>query len=248
MKLSSSLAAAALASLAAVAIAPHPASAFEVSRQSTLTDLEFNALIANGDFTETFVAEGRIGDRGSAATYELSVNTPISPGVGATPAVQAQYNWISGQTYNFKLQYDGTAVKYSLFNGSTWTNISTSDARVLGPANAIYFRTRETSSSNAKLDNLKLNGSALGAYTAPETGDADGVDYLVLKGLGSSFELTGDVLLSWTGTAPKNSALAYQIKVGRVKENKRVPEPATLLGLVAIATAGLATKRRRPVV
>jgi hypothetical protein len=43
-----------------------------------------------------------------------------------------------------------------------------------------------------------------------------GVDYLRIEGgdLATGFALTGTAVLQWTGTAPTQSRLAFQIKVG----------------------------------
>ncbi|NJM58242.1 MAG: PEP-CTERM sorting domain-containing protein [Synechococcales cyanobacterium RU_4_20] len=47
--------------------------------------------------------------------------------------------------------------------------------------------------------------------------------------------------MSWTGTAPTQSALIYQFKVGT---STAVPEPASLAAIALIGAAGLNLRRR----
>jgi hypothetical protein len=65
--------------------------------QHISTDAELLTLISD----TIFVVEGRIGDRGGAATFELDLGQST-----AAPAVTRQYNWQSGVIEPFSLVYD----------------------------------------------------------------------------------------------------------------------------------------------
>lgn len=152
----------------------------------------------------TCVAEGRIGDRAGAATFELD----LGQSTGA-PATQAQYGWVSGQVEPFSLTYNGGTglVTFQLGGrtlnytpGSTFTDI--------------YIRTRATQAgTTVTVNNLVLNGCVVADQS---TATGDGLDYLRLANAapGSGFTLTGDATLSWTAAAPTQSNLAFQIKLG----------------------------------
>jgi len=185
------------------------ASAATVTSLPDLTDPEFNAL----NFTEVFVAEGRIGRSGTSGDWELGI---LNPNNNSLPDQQEQFAWEKGTTYDFTLNYDGSEVNYSV-GGMTLTSEAFSDS-----INTIYVRTQETDSSE-----VRINIDSLNAFSAPSDADSDNVDYLLVEDISAPFTLTGTVISSWTGTQPTGSHLAYQIKVGN---SEPVPEPLTILG------------------
>jgi hypothetical protein len=152
-----------------------------------------------------FVAEGRIGDRAGAATFELDL------GQTDNPTVTKQYGWVSGQVEPFSLVYDAglNTVTYTLGG----------QVLVIDPGVAfdvIVVRTRATQAgSDIAVQNLVLNGEAVGDVSFAD-GDGSGLDLLRIRGgsLAAGFTLTGEAVLTWGAILPANSHLAFQVKVG----------------------------------
>jgi hypothetical protein len=151
-----------------------------------------------------FVAEGRIGDRSGAATFELDLGATT-----AAPATTAQYGWVNGQAEPFTLSFNsGTGVVTFQLGGKT-LNYTPG-----GTFTDIYVRTRATQSGTSLVvDDLDLDGCPIADNS---TAVGDGIDYLRIAGgtLNDGFVLTGIATLSWGATVPTNSHLAFQIKVG----------------------------------
>jgi F0F1-type ATP synthase membrane subunit c/vacuolar-type H+-ATPase subunit K len=184
------------------------ASAATVTSLPDLTKEQFNEL----NFTELFVAEGRLGNNSlNNAERELGINDK-----SGQPVQSAQFVWEQGTEYDFTLNYDGSMVNYSV--GGT----ALSSEAFSGSIDTIYIRTNETANSNVRIDSLVFNDEALDAFSEPID---DEEDYLKISDISEEFTLQGKVNFSWTGTQPTRSNLAYQIKVG-----KPVPEPLTILG------------------
>lgn len=183
-----------------VVLAALPASADIVTRH-VATDAEMLSYIQN----IAFVAEGRIGDRGGAATFELDLGDNTG-----NPATTAQYPWQSGVVEPFTLVYDKVA------NVATFTL----GGRVLTYSPSVSFkecfvRARAVdANTSVRVYDLVLNGESLGDLSAA-TG-ADGLDILAVSGvdLSQGFTLTGIAVLTWTSAPPTQSRLAFQIKIG----------------------------------
>ena len=152
-----------------------------------------------------FVAEGRIGDRGGAATFELDLGKETS-----APATQAQYDWQSAQTEPFTLAYiSGSGLVSFTLGGHTLQYVAS------GTLTDIFVRTRAINDgSSVSVTDLVLDGTNVGDISSCNA--LTGVDYLRILGggLADGFVLTGNAVLQWTGTAPTQSRLAFQIKVG----------------------------------
>jgi hypothetical protein len=154
-----------------------------------------------------FVSEGRIGDRGGAATFELD----LGDDTGA-PATTAHYDWQSGAVEPFTVSYNpGTGeVTFSL------GGIVLSYITPYWDFEQIFVRCRAVNDGSwIRVDNLVIDGETVGdqSYAA-----GNGLDILWIHGasLSDGFVLTGDATLAWTGTPPRNSRLAFQIKVGNL--------------------------------
>ena len=154
-----------------------------------------------------FVAEGRIGDLDGAATFELDLGYSTS-----APDVAAQYGWVSGQAEPFTLTYDpvGSEVTFAL-GGQTLVYTSAFD-----DFGVMFLRTRAVND----LSTVTLTGLILDSTPIPDSSGAsgpDGLDILWITGtdLGQGFTLVGTATLYWTGTAPTQSRLGFQIKVAR---------------------------------
>lgn len=188
------------------------ASAATVTSLPDFTDDQFDGLINSGEFTEVFVAEGRIGNNSlNLAERELGINDKAG-----TPMQSAQFVWGNGTVYDFTLEYTGSTVNYNV--GGTLL----SSTAFTEPIDTIYIRTKETANSN-----VRLNLDSLNTFSAPSDGDSDNVDYVLVEDISAPFTLTGTVSFDWTGDQPTRSNLAYQIKVGT---SEPVPEPLTILG------------------
>lgn len=200
---------------AMAAILAAPASAGIVTRH-VATDAEMLSYIQN----IAVVAEGRIGDRGGAATFELDLGDDTG-----NPATTAQYNWQSAQAEPFTLSYDAISnvATFSL-GGRTLT---------YSPGNSFkefFVRTRAVdASTSVQVFDLVLNGESVG--DASSAAGPDGLDILAVSGvdLYQGFTLTGVAVLSWGATAPTQSRLAFQIKVGNAPT---VPAEETTWGKI----------------
>ena len=184
-----------------VALAAMPAHAALVTSHLA-TDADMLAIL-----TQTVVvAEGRIGDRGGAATFELD----LGQDTGA-PATTAQYNWVSGQVEPFSLSFD-TGLNEVVFQLG---------GKILvynpGPnLDELFVRVRATrDETSLTVDNMVLDGEFV-FDQASTTGPAPGLDILRIEGanLNDGFLLTGDATLNWGAVVPTNSNLAFQIKIG----------------------------------
>lgn len=227
-------------------IAPNPAKAvtfIPLTSQDADTDfddLDFNLLLDSGKFTEVFVAEGRMGNNNLASNgeRELGINRDVRASVNpGQPVTQGQFVWGNGSVYDFRLEYTGSEVKYTVGNRLLTTQ-AFSD-----PVNSILFRTTaqrngviaNNSNNQITLNDLVFNGTAIGSLSSSGTATVRDIDYLGIQGISAPFVLTGKTSISWTGTAPNLSNVAYQIKVGNYQT---VPEPGMVIGTLLTVMAG----------
>lgn len=171
--------------------------------QHIATDAELLVLISD----TIFVAEGRIGDRGGAATFELDLGQSTS-----APAVTRQYNWQSGVVEPFSLVYDAASgtVTFSLGGQSLVYNTP------FFQFGDIFVRTRAVyEGTNVVVSDLVLDGEGVGGTSSAA---GPGLDILWISGgaLADGFALTGNAVFAWTDTPPSQSNLAFQIKVAKL--------------------------------
>jgi hypothetical protein len=167
------------------------------------TDAELVAMLSD----TMFVAEGRIGDLGGAATFELD----LGQDTGA-PFVTAQYAWQSGVVEPFSITYDaGTSLVTFTLGGVTleyhtpWFDFD-----------QVFVRTRAVNTgSSVTVSDIVIDGESVMDQSQAV---GNGLDNLWIQGaiLNDGFTLTGNAVLSWTGTAPTQSRLAFQVKVGKL--------------------------------
>jgi hypothetical protein len=235
------------------------ADAFTITTPS-LTDVDFNALLLNGEFSELFVAESRMGNNALNGDREFGINQAIAPNssgvlAGGDPfmGAEGQRTWVSGQAVAFELSYDALtgAIAYTVGGKTLTASTNTFDP------NGIFLRTRaqgrnDSSSASLVLQNLMLDDGSgfqlISDLFSTSTGIASDVDYLVISGLKGSFTLKGEEVFSWTGALPSGSRLATQIKVGggtytQGEDPQPVPEPMMAIGALVAVGAGLARKR-----
>lgn len=218
-----------------LAASPLMSKAASIVPQTNLTDTDFNKLIADGEFTESFVAQSRIGNNATNGTQEIDL---LNPKNNLLPVDQKQRKWNSGEAVDFSLEYDGSLVKYSV-GGQLLSSSAFS-----GAVSDIFFRTRAAAKSSLLLSNLtfsdaKSKNLSLSDVLSSGSTSSD-VDYLQLSQISGAFKLTGKSTMTWTETRPNNSALAYQLKVGTTPPKKSVPEPGTIgaILLTGLAIAG----------
>ncbi len=192
---------ASLAAFGLILLLSTGASAFTVSHLAT--DAELLALISD----TIFVAEGRIGDLGGAATFELDLGQST-----AAPNTTAQYPWISGAVEPFTLTYDsGTRIVTFALGGKVLTY-----ATPFPMFGDIFIRARAVEADRSVIvRDLVLNGVNVGDVS---NAVGPGLDILWISGapLSNGFTLTGTATLAWTGAAPTQSRLAFQIKVAKL--------------------------------
>jgi hypothetical protein len=154
-----------------------------------------------------FVSEGRIGDRGGTATFELDLGQSTG-----SPVQTADYDWQNGVPEPFTLVYDSadSLVTFSLGGVTLYYNTLYQDF------DAVFVRTRAVDGGAAMVvDDLMLNGEVVNDQSS--TAGPNGLDILLIYGvpIGDGFTLEGVATLSWTGAPPTQSRLAFQIKVAR---------------------------------
>ncbi|MGD1905681.1 MAG: PEP-CTERM sorting domain-containing protein [Leptolyngbyaceae cyanobacterium] len=232
-----------------------PAQAFTVT-PSSITDDDFRSLLTQGDFSELFVAESRMGNNGNSGDRELGINDALVPDgnggfKGAAPLDEGQRVWQSGLAVAFELSYDAltSQIAYKVGGQTLEASIAPSSP------DSIFLRTRaqgkkNTVSSALTLQNLMLdegNGfqTINAGLSSSATGAGKDVDYLIISGLVGSFTLKGEQIFDWEGQLPTGSRLATQLKVGVSSEAEAVPEPLTILGTLAAGGLGYGMKRRR---
>ncbi|MGA9381521.1 MAG: choice-of-anchor W domain-containing protein [Phormidium sp.] len=224
----------AVVGLGAVSV-PEAANAFTIVDRTGFTDTEFNSLRTEGEFTELFVAESRVGNASlNTAERELGIND-----ANGTPFATGQFAWGNNQAVDFLLEYTGELVKYTV-GGQLLSSSAFS-----GPVTDIFLRTRAAANSTMALSDLVFNGSGIGNLFSSGSGGSD-VDYLQVSDITTPFTITGKSLMSWTGTPPNNSALAYQIKVGTTPVES-VPEPGTVGALLAAGVLSVGLKKKQKV-
>lgn len=174
--------------------------------QYTLQHLDNDADMVAALTDTLFVAEGRGGDGAGAATFELD----LGPDTG-NPADTAQYGWTNGQPEAFSLVYDqGTSLITFSLGGEVLVYATPYDE-----FGDMFIRTRAVNAGSAMtVADLVLDGVALGDGSAAANPGA-GLDILWIAGadLIDGFTLTGTATLSWTGSLPSQSRLAFQVKV-----------------------------------
>ncbi|MGH2415828.1 MAG: choice-of-anchor W domain-containing protein [Microcystaceae cyanobacterium] len=220
-------------------ILPNSAKALTLVERTGFTDTDFENLLRDGQFSELFVTEGRIGNNSLDTTErELGINAAISPNAngeltGGNPITSGEYVWGNNQSTNFTLEYTGSAINYTV-GGQTLTSTALS-----GPVTDIFVRTFASNNGNVALTNLTFDNEAFGSLSSSSINSSQDTDYIQLSNISTPFTLTGQASIGWTGTTPARSQVAYQIKVGNSSSTRSVPEPGTVGAILLVTVAGI---------
>jgi len=209
----------------------------------TLDGAEFDAL----GLEIPWAAETRIGRVGDD---EINIHDITN---SAENRVQANYDsWVSGQAVDFSLVFDSVA------NTLTYTvaGIEVQKTSILEEYfSDLYIRTSaRVEGSSIVVDNLFLQDAQMSsAIAATSTATCAGgvgcgyvdAEYLHISDIVGSFTLTGKSTMTWDASnKPKNSQLAYQIKLVEGEPEVEVPEPTALLALGAVGLLAAGQRRR----
>ncbi len=169
------------------------------------------------------IAEGRIGDRGGASEFELSIGQlfPIQTG---------QFDWVSGATYSWALSYEPGSIGGTLvfnFEGANFSMVTATEI------NSFFIRAfAERPNTRIVVSNLVLGpppsagggGATIFETSMPQTpasANANGsgavLDVLKISGVDLlvGFTLRGKVTASFSSANPQpsGSELAFQVYV-----------------------------------
>lgn len=158
------------------------------------------------------VSEGRIGDLGGSATYELDIGATTS-----APSQTAQFGWTSGTAQPFTLTYNNlnNLVSFTV-GGNTLTYTPVSHVTV---SSELYLRVHVPGSTgpinSIVLSNCVLNGTPILAKPSASSDTGTGTYVLEVSGvdLSNGFTLTGYSKMNWAATSQPQSDFAYQIYV-----------------------------------
>lgn len=211
-----------------------------IAQAITFTNLDSDQAMNALSPKISFVAEGRIGDSSGQSTYELDLHAE-DPGF---PQVTDQFNWLNGQTENFELTYDAESNFVNYLIGTQTLSFDYTE-----PFSDIFLRTRAVDmGASIVVDNLVLDDQTLNASSSA-IGEVKGLDILRISDFEKSFRLAGNVTMSWTDETPRNSRLAYQIKVGTPttepvdNKKRKIPEPGAIAGLFTVGLLSIASRK-----
>jgi hypothetical protein len=176
----------------------------EIVTSHLSSDEEMNAILSDS----IFVAEGRIGDRGGSATHELDLGFSTS-----APEATADYDWQNGVPVAFSLSYDADTGLVTFSVDGTVLNYITPYSGF----GDLFIRTR----ANPQGSVITVYDIVIGGVLIYDTSSAagnQGLDILWISGMSSAYGFTieGLVVMSWTGAAPSQSNLAFQIKTANL--------------------------------
>ena len=176
----------------------------EIVTKHVATDAEMLGYISD----TLFVAEGRIGDLGGYATFELDVGSDTGD-----PSQTENYAWQSGATEPFTVSYDPLTSVVTFSLGGKTLSFTTP----YFDFDQIFVRTRAVNAgSSVEIKDIALDGAAINDHSYADGNT--GLDILWILGadLNDGFVFQANAVLSWEGAPPTQSRLAFQVKVGKL--------------------------------
>lgn len=140
------------------------------------------------------IGEGRIGDLGGAATFELDLGSDTG-----SPAQTAQYDWQSGAAEPFTLTYESSTGLVTFSLGGETLNYCTP----YFDFNEIFVRTRAVDDNSCvTVIDLVVDGEVVGDFSG--AAGPGGLDILFIWGahLSDGFVIEGVATLTWIGDPP----------------------------------------------
>lgn len=205
--------------------------------------LEYDTDIDAAVSSIVYVAEGRIGDRGGHATFELDAGPST-----ASPAATAQFNWQNNSPVGFSLTYTPLSQLFTFSVADTVLLYNAAES-----ITDIFIRTRAVNdNSGITIGSLSLNGQIINDISQAE-GSSDGLDIVRISGinLSNGFSLSGMSTMWWSlDSIPTQSRLAYQVKLGYdntyipFTPPTAIPEPGTFV-LIGLGSVIALCKRTR---
>jgi hypothetical protein len=180
-----------------------PLTAAALTVDHIATDAELLTMLSD----TLFVSEGRIGNNALNGDFEVDLG-----GDTAAPEEIGQYVWPNGTPVDWSLTYDHLTHLVTF----TVDAIELQWVSQLEGYTDIFVRTRAVDDGTSiTVGDLVLDGETVGDVSAAV---GDGLDILWIgEGtLDDGFTMTGTANLSWSGTPPLHSRLAFQIKVGKL--------------------------------
>ncbi|MFN0152416.1 MAG: choice-of-anchor W domain-containing protein [bacterium] len=216
--LAAGIAVAAFTILPAASHASNSVTTFHLTSDSELDDVF-------PDSRNAFVAEGRIGDRSGSTAFEAGLGE-----TAASAAASGHHDWQRGVREPFTIAFskDRNLVVFALGN-NTLTFAPKKGAEMVDIA--IRAQALDAKASVGVADLI------IGSRGIPDSSmayGANGLDILLIRGasLQDGFLMTGFATLSWQGTAPTQSKLAFQIKVGEASASAPTANEATSWGKI----------------
>ncbi|MBC8143105.1 MAG: hypothetical protein H7Y38_16895 [Armatimonadetes bacterium] len=224
---------------------------------ATSAHAQTTSVIRNWDeagFSVSGLAQGRIGNAAqnpaSNFTYEANIEN-----AQFQPTAQADFNWQNNVATDWTLTYNaGSGLLNYNVGGTNGVNLQSAMDTANRDFSDIYIRVfrGDFAGSSTGISDLVYNGVALspgGVTQNTYSGIGDAIRIADISPA-QGFTLSGKSTFKWDAAAPatarpKNSQLAYQVKLGRQAPGNQIPEAGSLcLLLPTLAPVALLVRRR----
>jgi hypothetical protein len=167
-----------------------------------LTEAQYQQL----PFTPAFVAQGRVGGRGSGVT-EHRIGRTIND-----PHQRVNKDWQNGETRHFTLSY-APSTNQAMYKNENISDL-TYQPTVAGPYRDLIIRVVGAATGQIRVESLSLNGAPI----TDSFNVSNGVAVVRVTGISlqQGFTLVGKATMEWSGNIPNQNNQLYQLWVGRV--------------------------------